>query len=265
MSLSARVVAQDHLSDAERDRMLALMEACYDGVDAHRFRTDLAAKPLVIVMRDVDGAIQGFSTLMLMEERLDGRVVDVVFSGDTVIDPAHWGSKALQLAFGTFCLQRKLKHPRRALYWLLLSKGFRTYLLAVNYFPRTFPKPDATPTTAQVAFRDHLATKLWGDAYDPQRQILSFGGARDRVKTPMAPPSAEALESEAVRFFLALNPEHERGDELVCLVHLPLRDLGRALVRASAKAVQAVVRPRRRRRQRPTSPPPNTASKERLA
>jgi hypothetical protein len=188
----------------------------------------------------------GFSTLLLLEEQLDGRTVDVVFSGDTVIDPAHWGSKALQTAFGRFCLERKLAHPGRRLFWLLLTKGFRTYLLAVNYFPQTFPKPGAAPPSSLVAFRDRLATTLWGDAYDATRELLRFPEARDRVRAPLSPPPSEALQHEAVRFFMTRNPGADSGDELVCLVPLPLRDLARALVRASTKAVGARLRPRRR-------------------
>jgi hypothetical protein len=226
--------------------MLALMEACYDGVVAERFYADLDQKQFVIVLEDERGELMGFSTLLMLEEQLDGQTVDVVFSGDTVIDPAHWGSKALQTAFGRFCLERKLAHPRRRLFWLLLTKGFRTYLLAVNYFPQTFPKPGATPEPSLVAFRDRLASRLWGDAYDPTREILHFSEARDRVRAPLSPPPPEALQHDAVRFFIAKNPGADAGDELVCLVPLPLRDLVRALARASMKAVTARVRPRRR-------------------
>ena len=247
MSLRSRVVAQQSLSDGQRRRLLALMETSYDGIDADRFFADLAAKDFVIVLEDRAGELMGFSTLLLREEQLDGRTVDLVFSGDTVIDAAHWGSKALQTAFGRFCLERKLKHPRRQLYWLLLSKGFRTYLLAVNYFPRTFPKPGAVPPPSVVAFRDRVATSLWGNAYNPLTEVLHYDVPRDRVRAPLAPPPGDALANEAVRFFVHRNPGHAAGDELVCLIGLPLRDLLRALVRATAKAVEATVRPSRRR------------------
>lgn len=246
MTLSSRVVPRASLTEAQRQRMLALMHACYEGVDDARFFADLDAKQFVIVLQDDDQVLQGFSTLLLREEVLEGRVVDLVFSGDTVIAEAHWGSKALQTAFGTFCLQRKLLHPRRRLYWLLLSKGFRTYLLAVNYFPRTFPRRGTTPPAPLVAFRDRVATSLWGDAYKPAQEVLHYDTPRDRVRAPLAPPPSSALHNPDVRYFLERNPHHGDGDELVCLVGLPLRDLLRALVRATSKAVQATLRPRRR-------------------
>jgi hypothetical protein len=248
MSLRSKVVARPSLDEGRRQRMLALMEASYEGIDAARFFKDLDGKHFVIVLEDEHGTLMGFSTLLLLQDTIDGRPVDVVFSGDTVIDPAHWGSKALQTAFGRFCLEQKLKHPRRELYWLLLSKGFRTYLLAVNYFPRTFPKPGATPSAARVAFRDRLATSLWGSAYDPSREILRYDEARDRVRAQLSPPPPEALDNDDVRFFLQKNPGFADGDELVCLVQLPLRDLLLALVRATTKAIQAQFRPKRLRR-----------------
>jgi hypothetical protein len=246
MTLTSRVVPQSSLSDEQRRRMLALMHACYEGVNDERFHTDLDAKQFVIVLEDEAHHLQGFSTLLLREEHLEGRVVDLVFSGDTVIAPEHWGSKALQTAFGRFCLQRKLLHPRRRLYWLLLSKGFRTYLLAVNYFPRTFPKRGVQAAPSLVAFRDRVATSLWGDAYKPTQELLHYDTPRDRVRAPLAPPPSSALHNPDVRYFLEKNPRADDGDELVCLVGLPMRDLLRALVRATNKAVQASLRPRRR-------------------
>lgn len=248
MTLRSRVVPRTALDEGRRQRMLALMDACYEGIVAERFFKDLDQKHFVIVLEDRAGELMGFSTLLLLEEQFDGQPVDVVFSGDTVIDPAHWGSKALQTAFGRFCLDRKLAHPRRRLYWLLLTKGFRTYLLAVNYFPRTFPKPGQTASSSLIAFRDRLATTLWGSAFDPAREILHYETARDRVRAPLAPPPVEALQNDAVRFFMARNPGAADGDELVCLVPLPLRDIAGALVRATSKAVQARFTPRRERR-----------------
>ncbi len=247
MSLRSKVVPRSSLDEARRQRMLVLMQASYEGVEAARFFADLDAKHFVIILEDDVGTLMGFSTLLLLKDSLDGHPVDVVFSGDTVIDPAHWGSKALQTAFGRFCLAQKLKNPRRELYWLLLSKGFRTYLMAVNYFPRTFPKPGARPSPSRVAFRDRLATSLWGKSYHPATEILHHDEARDRVRAQLSPPPPEALDHEAVRFFVDKNPHFDSGDELVCLVQLPLRDLLRALVRATAKAVEAQLRPHHRR------------------
>jgi len=257
MTLRSRVVPRPSLDAEQRERMFVLMDECYEGVERQRFFHDLDNKQFVIVLDDPKEtgarALKGFSTLLVLARELDGEVVDVVFSGDTVIDPAHWGSKALQTAFGRFCLEKKLAHPRRRLFWLLLSKGFRTYLLAVNYFPRTFPKPGAQPPTSLVRFRDALATELWGSAYSPLTQVLHYDVPRDRVRAPLAPPPPESLRDPAVRFFTETNPRAHEGDELVCLVPLPLQDIGRALVRATAKAISSAVRPRRRRRAPPVA------------
>lgn len=250
MTLRARVVERGSLGQGQRARMLALMQASYDGVDVDRFYRDLDDKQFVIVLEDRHGALMGFSTLKVWEDEVDGAVVDVVFSGDTVIDAAHWGSKSLQTAFGQFCLQRKLQHLGRPLFWLLLSKGFRTYLMAVNYFPKTFPQlpspSTSTPRPSWVQLRDRIGARLWGSNFNPQREILHYETPRDRVKTPLAPPPQDALAHPAVRFFLEKNPGADAGDELVCLVPLPLTDLLRALARAGAKAAAAPLRRRRR-------------------
>ena len=128
------------LSDAEQARMLSLMQLCYDNVDPTRFVADLANKRDVIVLVDGDGTIMGFSTVRIAEEMLEGRRVDILFSGDTVIHPDCWGAKALQWGFLAYTLRHKLRRPWRPLYWLLLSKGYKTYLLLTNNFPTAFPR-----------------------------------------------------------------------------------------------------------------------------
>ncbi len=127
------------------------MQRCYTGVSPERFAADLEEKQYVILLHTRRGGeLVGFSTLRVAEASTGGQQVEVVYSGDTVIHPEWWGHKVLQVCFGRFVLWRKLRHPMRPLHWLLLSAGFKTYLLAVNSFPRTMPRRDWARTTACV-------------------------------------------------------------------------------------------------------------------
>src|SRR5689334_6642260 len=77
----------------------ALFEQAYAGADRERFERDLAEKQLVILLAErATGELKGFSTV-LVRDGVGPRRATVVFSGDTVIDRAHWGEKQLQLAF----------------------------------------------------------------------------------------------------------------------------------------------------------------------
>jgi hypothetical protein len=208
------------LTPAQRARMLELMVHCYDGVDPVRFAADLAGKQHVLLLEDGGGGLQGFSTLRVADESVEGRPVRILFSGDTVIHPDHWGSKALQEGFVAFAMQQKLRQPFTPLYWLLLSKGYRTYLLLTHYFPRGFPRRDREPPPSLRALRDRVATAWWGAQYDAATEVLRFTEARDRVKVGVGTLSDDALEDPDVAFFAARNPGWADGDELVCLAEL---------------------------------------------
>jgi hypothetical protein len=236
--LRFEIQRRDALKSEARGRMLELMHLCYENVDDDRFFADLDNKQQVILLLDRQGELQGFSTIRLTEETLEGRRVDILFSGDTVIHPDHWGAKALQAGFVTFALLHKLKHPLRPLYWLLLSKGYKTYLLLTNNFPSAFPRHGAAPPASLRALRDRVATAWWGDEYDPRSEVLRFKEARDRVKHGVAPVDAEDRVRPDIAFFLEKNPGWAQGDELVCFAEidfgLPVRFSWKQLKRRAA-------------------------------
>jgi hypothetical protein len=126
-ALKGATVSRESLTEQQRARMLTLMQVCYAGVSAERFTRDLDEKQYVILLSAWrTGELVGFSTLRVAGEWVEGRPVEVVFSGDPVIHPRYWGPKELQVRFGRFMLARKLRHPLRPLLWLLLSAGYKT-------------------------------------------------------------------------------------------------------------------------------------------
>lgn len=237
-ALRHQVVPRAALDDTQRERMFALMTLCYDNVERTRFLADLEQKQHVITMSDERGVLQGFSTIRMADEQVHGRRVKIMFSGDTVIHPDHWGSKALQRGFLAFVMREKLRAPRVPLYWLLLSKGYRTYLLLTNNFPTSFPRHAHVPAPALVALRDRVARAWWGDQYDAATELLRFAEGRDRVRAGVAPVDSALLENPDVAYFLKRNPGHDQGDELVCLA---LVDYGLA-ARFGLKQLRRVLR-----------------------
>jgi hypothetical protein len=230
--LFARVVAQAELDEALRREMLALMRVCYEGVSSERFAADLASKQHVILLF-VKGTrrLVGFSTLKIVEERLDGRTVDLAYSGDTVIHPEFWGTKTLQSAFARSLLRLKLRHPFRPCLWLLLSGGYKTYLIMVNNLPRSFPNRRYTPDTPRRRFLESIAREWFGEHYDSIRGIVHLGADHYRVRAGVAPIDPETARRPDVAYFLEHNPGHASGDELVCLAEFRLRDFLLVLAR----------------------------------
>ncbi|CAA9319888.1 MAG: hypothetical protein AVDCRST_MAG68-1896 [uncultured Gemmatimonadetes bacterium] len=230
--LVARTVRVDELDAGTRDAAFALFDALYEGSDRARFDRDLAEKHRVILLRDRDtGALKGFSTLHLRTlHDLPGRPT-VVFSGDTVVDRACWGQKQLQAEWVRVMLRLKLRHPHRPLYWFLISKGYRTYLLLANAFPRAVPRHDRADLPRLRAALDRVAAERFGGEYDPASSRVLYRTPHERVRDGVAPVDDALLRNPHVRFFVQRNPGHARGEELACLADVRLGDLLRVVGR----------------------------------
>jgi len=244
--LVARTVPAASLAAEVRDAMFALFAASYAGADRVRFERDLAEKQLVILLSArAGGALRGFSTVHVRElgdaDAPNGGGT-LVYSGDTVIDRAYWGQKRLQLAFAALLVRLKLRRPGRPLYWFLISKGYRTYLLLANAFPRAVPRHDRPDDPALREIVDACAAARFGADYDAAAGVVRYAEAHERVRPGLAPLDTSLLANPHVRFFAERNPGHADGDELACLAEVRLRDLARILPRNALRGALGGVR-----------------------
>ncbi|MDP2273345.1 MAG: hypothetical protein Q8N23_08850 [Archangium sp.] len=212
--LQARVRRVTSLTKSELDSMWTLFESAYAGARRDAFERDLSEKHHVIVLKDVDHRLQGFSTLL----RLEVEGACVVFSGDTIVAPGFWGQTALQRAFIWYLMTQRHAQPGRPVYWFLITKGYRTYLLISRYFPNHWPRHDAPLPVKESALLDTLCTAKFGTTWDAAAGLLRYAG-NDAVRlTASLADVPKRLESDPdVKFFLQTNPRWAEGDELCCL------------------------------------------------
>lgn len=221
--LVAETVSVRRLPEETRDAMWGLFSRYYDGTGRSTFERDLGQKDHVILLRDDgDRSLRGFSTVQTYHRRHEGRDVVAVFSGDTVIEPAYWGQTALQIAFYRYLMRAKLRALSVPVYWFLISKGYRTYLLLSRNFPTYWPRPEAETPPWERSLLDFLATDKFGEAYRPERGVLEFAASPGHLRPEVAPIAPELLGEADVRFFAERNPGHARGDELCCLGRVDL-------------------------------------------
>jgi hypothetical protein len=197
-------------------QMERLMRAHYEGVSESLFRADLAAKQWVILLLD-NGGICGFSTQVLFDCPLAGRDAKILFSGDTIIDKKHWGSLALPLAWGRLMLSLCAAHPASELFWLLTSKGYKTYRFLPVFFHEFYPCFARETPPFEKALLESAARRRFGGRFDPAACILRAEPGAQRLREGIAEIDAARLRDPHVAFFQEKNPGHARGDELVCL------------------------------------------------
>jgi len=224
------------LSDRDREEMYAVFERYYDDVTRARFDADLAGKDDVIVLRDAERRIRGFSTLARLSVQVRGRRHRAVFSGDTVVDEAFWGTRVLGRVFLGYMFRQRLRHPLCPLWWFLISKGYKTYLLMANNFPEHWPRHERSVPAARQELLDALAGRMFPAHYEPRTGLIRFPPHHGRLRGGMAATDAQLLaDNPRVRFFEARNPDWAEGVELACIASMswtmPLRYALKALTR----------------------------------
>ena len=201
------------------ESMLKLFRQCYAGVDEQRFRRDLAEKSHVIVVFDEFLRLRGFSTLVVWRHAFQDRPINLLFSGDTVIEPSAWGLPALPVAFLSAAGAVHAADPGVPFYWLLTTKGHRTFQFMPLFFYQFYPGPGLLGESDAALARSIGAT-FFSERYDPERGVLvgkPFSGS-------LTPALAMVPEKDRgrtdVRYFLERNPEYTRGDELLCIARM---------------------------------------------
>lgn len=237
-SLPFRLVSLETLAEEDMARMHGLMKTCYDHVSFDRFTEDLAKKDWVLLLPDSSGVIQGFSTLALNPRGLEESGYDILYSGDTVIHPEHWGGQSLVRGFlntaGAILTSR-----RKPLFWYLLSKGHRTYMYLPLFFKRFFPAVDQS---RHLAMGGELAAfcseRLFPSNWQPDRGVIHFPERHGQVNAALAEDTRRRAGHPQVDFFLRHNPRFDEGDELVCLAELSPKNLrfrARAMMEAGMR------------------------------
>jgi hypothetical protein len=218
-SLTSEIVAARSLSETLVQRLYALHEASYDATDPLRFRSDLAEKEWVILLRSAAGDVVGFSTQRTLDAEVHGRPVRALFSGDTVIDPDHWGEQTLARAWCRLAGGLKATCRDRALYWFLISKGHRTYMYLPAFFREFHPRVDRETPPFEAELIRVFGRLKFGDEFDEVSGLVRPRGPHDRLK-PELDATLRRLANRHVAYFRTRNPRYGDGHELACVAEI---------------------------------------------
>jgi hypothetical protein len=225
VAVRADVIAVGSLRSGAIDQMFGLYSSYYDATSRALFESDLDGKDFVVVLSNQADMVVGFSTLAILTMEVGGTSLRAIYSGDTIIERAHWGTQALAFTWLRFAGTIKAQVPTLPLYWFLIVKGHRTYrylsAFAIEFFPHWAL---ATPSQAR-AIMHALARQRFRDDYDAERGVVSFARSRGHLKPRWAGIEPDEAARSDVNFFLRRNPGYTRGDELVCLTELSSANL----------------------------------------
>jgi hypothetical protein len=206
------------LTENDHRDIVRLYLTYYDGSNEAQILSDLNSKSEVLLVF-CDAILVGFTTLQVYEFRWHDEDIRIIYSGDTIVDKAHWGQQALAFAWIARMGELKREKPTLKMYWFVIIKGHRTYKYLPTFGKSFYPhwsidRSDLKPLA------DALATQKFGDYYNPATGLVEFPVSQGHLKDDIALPSPEELTKDSVQFFLAKNPNYRLGHELVCVCEI---------------------------------------------
>lgn len=242
MTLTGHVVAVTDLAGRDVEAMFAVYARLYARVSERDFLRDLDEKQWVLLLREGEGgAIRGFTTILLLDTRVGGESLRVVFSGDTGIDPAFWGGQALVKSWARFMGALLTQDRSRRLVWFLISKGYRTYLYLPLFFHEFYPRADRSTPAFERELIGTLGALKYPHDFDPASGVIRVAETHGHLQPLLADTPTHRREHPHVRFFLETNPGFARGDELVCVAEISpvnMRGLARRMLLEGAEALE---------------------------
>jgi hypothetical protein len=221
--------------------MFDLFSQYYQNTDFETFLADLEEKQIVFMFRDQKTKkILGFSTIYQKKEFIPSAgKARFLFSGDTVMDRSIWGSKCLQIAFFSYIFRTKLLSPFTPVYWMLISKGFKTYMMMRRNFHNSFPAKDKKIPKRIEKAQHYFYKRKFGDLYDHDVNLIKFQTRKDSVKTSysVVPES----QNPQIQFFLERNPGYAQGDELACIAEIKYSDFPKHLAKYIFKPLTQLI------------------------
>ena len=226
MHLNYKFIAQDSLSSTEIQEMFALMQDSYEHINYADFLADLRRKEFVGLLYTDQGQIAGFTTFVV-REFTDPDPFDVLFSGDTIIGNSFRGTQELirgvGRSFGTYLGRSQSKNKR--LYWLLTTKGHRTYLYLPLFFKSYYPGQTDEHASYYKEKLDHVCSGLFPNSWKPDQGLLIHNGTASRLNSTEATATHQRHKNPHVDFFLRKNPGFHQGTELACMAEISVENI----------------------------------------
>lgn len=203
----------------------------FDGVIWKDFTRDFKEKDHVMMLINEQGLIVGFSTLMIIDLNVSGRTTKAIFSGDTAVLNEYRDSFGFATELAKYFTRSIEMYPENDVYYVLITKGWRTYRVLPFYFKEFAPSYRQPTSKEQSAVIDVFGYKKYPKNYDSRSGLLVFGGEVQRLKAESTDALPPAKNSPDADFFFSRNPDYLSGNELICVAKVALENFTGAMQR----------------------------------
>lgn len=219
IKLMSKTVLLQNLDKNLIEEAFVLYQFYYEEVSFDAFKSDFLKKDKVILVYEkTTNILRGFSTLLVKKVPFNNKEVIVIYSGDTIVDEDYRGTRALTSEFFKNIVLERLKNPLTEVWWFLISKGYKTYLLLANNYNHYYPCFNSQTPKLYQGLLDDISSSFFEDRYNKETGIISFEGKHERLKDFTAPITDQMMEKyPRIKFFQESNPNWKEGEELACI------------------------------------------------
>lgn len=205
-------------SPRTKQECFELLSKHFSCVTWNQFNTDFHEKQYVAILRK-DGFLVGFSTMVTIPiTTANGKPVYVAFSGDTAIEFEARNSMGFGITLSSFFRENISTYGDGKVWYILISKGWRTYKAMDFMFHSFSPYP-----SKEISILEREIAVNFGKSKYPSRlqeESLILHGLNGDQKLKDDSPDLEVPTTELGLFFKQKNPNFSNGDELICLASL---------------------------------------------
>jgi hypothetical protein len=216
----------EKLTPRQIEEMWDLYQYGYEHVDKQTFLNDIKTKNYIFLgLNSETSKVEGFSTVHFFKTKLNKKSYNIIFSGDTIFHPKHWGSRALNKAMAIFMIKNILLSPFTPLVWNLIVSGHRTLLIMAKNCPEYYPNYKTKTPERLEKLRHHIGTLQFPNTYNSKTGIIEFEDATAVFSETLDPKYQEVLKMNEVQYFLSLNPGYRKGNELNMIANMSIKSM----------------------------------------
>lgn len=218
VNLYGEVIAKKNLNKEDILTMYQLMDTFYEGMKMETFCEDLSQKDYCILLRNENNEICGFSTQLILRIPFGQQTIHGVFSGDTIIHKDYWGSSELFRTFAEFFFEYGEMYEH--FYWFLISKGYKTYKMLPTFFKSFYPTYKMETPKQMEGIMHSFGNLMYPKEYKEATGVIHYRKDKDRLRAGVADITTNKLKDNDIAYFVDKNPDHDKGNDLVCITDL---------------------------------------------
>ena len=166
-----------------------------------------------------------------------GRPMPTLYFGQVYIEPAFRGRMLIQRTVLGFMLKAKCRHPLGTCYFWTDALTYKPYLVMANNLADYYPHPDRATPPDILALQDAIGARYYPDTF--QAKTRTVNKPSNLLNDQSVVITERDLQNRFIRFYAQRNPGHAKGDGLLLVCPMSLKNVLHFLLRLIRKKGQS--------------------------